>query len=45
MYLRSTNHWAAPITAPARAGGSHLPTIRRLAEALGLDPHEIVAED
>jgi transcriptional regulator with XRE-family HTH domain len=28
----------------AWTGGSHLPTIRRLAEALGVDPREIVAE-
>jgi transcriptional regulator with XRE-family HTH domain len=26
-------------------GGSHLPTIRKLAEALEVDPHEIVAEE
>jgi transcriptional regulator with XRE-family HTH domain len=25
-------------------GGSHLPTIRKLAEALGVDPRELVAE-
>ena len=26
-------------------GGSHLPTIRKLAEALGVDPRELLAED
>jgi len=26
-------------------GGSYLPTIRKLAEALGIDPRELVAEE
>jgi transcriptional regulator with XRE-family HTH domain len=26
-------------------GGSNIPTIRKLAEALGVDPHEIVADE